>query len=166
MSGFWRLVFTAGCVCMLGVSALGLGVGALEVAHYDRIYPGVSVWGVNVGGLTLNGALERLSRQLDFLQAEAVTLRAAGAVWRATPAQLGVSVDLVGPVQAAYAFGRSGDLVADLLAHWQGFYGGLRLAPVIVLDQNRTEAFIAQLALETQAEAREATLSVVDGRVQ
>lgn len=66
MSGFWRLVFTAGCVCMLGVSALGLGVGALEVAYYDRIYPGVSVWGVNVGGLTLNGALERLSRQLDF----------------------------------------------------------------------------------------------------
>ena len=62
---------------MLGVSALGLGVGALEVAYYDRIYPGVSVWGVNVGGLTLNGALERLSRQLDFLQAEAVTLRAA-----------------------------------------------------------------------------------------
>ena len=54
--------------------------------------------------------------------------------------------------QAAYAFGRSGDLVADLLAHWQGFYAGLRLAPVIVLDQNRTEAFIAQLTIEDDAD--------------
>ena len=166
MSGFWRFVFATGCVGMLGLTALGLAVGALEVAYYDRIYPGVSVWGVNVGGLTFNGALERLSRQLDFLQAEAVTLRAAGAVWRATPAQLGVSVDLVTPVHTAYAFGRSGDLLTDLLAHWEGFYAGLRLAPVIVLDQHRTEAFIAQLALQAQSEPREATLSVVDGRVQ
>ena len=166
MSGFWRFVFTTTCVGLLGLTALGLGVGVLEVAYYDRIYPGVSVWGVNVGGLTSNGALERLSRQLDFLQAEAVTLRAAGAVWRATPAQLGVSVDLVAPVQTAHAFGRSGDLLTDLHSHWQGFYAGVRLAPVIVLDQNRTEAFIAQLALETQSEPREATLSVVDGRVQ
>ena len=83
-------------------SALGGGVLAVfQIDHFDRIYPGVSVWGVDLGGRTRLEATERLTRQLEFMHGETVYFRDEDKVWAATPGQVGMSVRVEEAVQKA-----------------------------------------------------------------
>ena len=49
-----------------GVCMLALWIGIYQIDYFERIYPGVTVWGVELGGLDKIEATERLSRHIAF----------------------------------------------------------------------------------------------------
>ena len=152
-------VVLAALVATLGMGMLGLAV--FQIGHFNRIYPGVSVWGVELGGKTRLEATERLSRQLVFLQQEAVTFRDGGQVWTATPGQVGMSVRIQNAVDRAFGVGHSGKLLPDLHEQWWVFYGGMDIAPVIVLDMVMAEEMVKGIAGVVNVEPNDASLSVI-----
>ncbi len=138
-----------------------LALGLFEVGHFDRIYPGISVWGAELGGRTRLEAAEKLSRQTDFLQHESVAFRDGGRVWTATPGQVGMSVRVQDAVNQAFLIGHSGELLSDLREQWTAFYRGKAIAPVIVLDLFMAEELVKGIAAIVDVAPSDATFSVI-----
>src|SRR6476619_7644271 len=94
--------------------ALPLAYGAL---YSGRIFPGVHVGGLDLGGLADVDARTRLA-QATTLPAGQVVLRAADGSrqWTYTLRDLGISLDADSAVANALAYGRDGNFAANGLA--------------------------------------------------
>ncbi len=148
-----------GVFLLAGIAMVALGM--FQVEHFDKIYPGVSVWGVELGGTTRIEANERLSRQASFLQQEAVIFRDGGQVWAVTPAQVGMSVRIRDGVDQAFRVGHTGELWPDLVEQWSAFYQGVGIAPFIVFDMLMAEELVKSIAAKVNVTPGDAALSVI-----
>ena len=86
-------------------------VAALFVAGYQiyydgLIYPGVSVWGADLSGMTPSEAASALNGQFHYPQTVTITFRDGQNIWPMTAGDLGVQFDIERTVQAAYEVGR------------------------------------------------------------
>ena len=156
---------------------IGVGRVALHQFRYiDGIYPGVSVAGIPLAGLTLDQATEAIHAGLTPFSGPAIGLRYGDRTWSLTPADLGVIVDSQETAAIAYRLGRQSlasgadaslglawsGLQADLLAQWELMRDGVTVAPVYRLDSNRLAVILKQLAVEVDVPPREAQLIVTD----
>jgi lipoprotein-anchoring transpeptidase ErfK/SrfK len=96
-------------LCVLVV----LGGGATFVAYKydqgdaDRILPGVSIDGVDVGRMTRQDAIQALKAKASERLTGELEVVAAGKSWTVTPKDLGVRADVAGAVDQALAISRS-----------------------------------------------------------
>ena len=140
---------------------IGAVLAVFQMDHFDRIYPGVSVWGVDLGGRTRLEATERLTRQLEFMHGETVYFRDGDNVWAATPGQVGMSVRVEEAVQKAFAVGHTGDLLLDFREQWASFYRGVQIAPVVTIDMLMAEELLKGIASVVNVVPSDASLSVI-----
>jgi lipoprotein-anchoring transpeptidase ErfK/SrfK len=103
-------------VAIMGVSAgilvLVLGGMAFAAYHYeqsrsDRILPGVSVAGVDVGGMTRSEAVAAVRQSVAEPLGTPLTVSAAGKTWTVTPQELGQRAGVLRAVNRALALNRS-----------------------------------------------------------
>ena len=102
-----------GLTALLLLAAVGLF--AFRAAYHDRIYPAITVGDVNVGGLTLDQAQQKLQERATELDTQTVTFTYGGQTWTPTLSELGVSVQVDRALDQAMDLGRTGD-VSDRLA--------------------------------------------------
>ena len=121
-------------------------VAAFELYYGNRIYPGVWVWGVDVGGLRPEEAAAVLERGLG-LDLPLVTMHGPDGEWAARPADLGFRIDPQATLAPAYWHGRDGPRVDNLLTHLRLLGSSLNFPPVAVYDER-----VARLYLEALAE--------------
>src|SRR5438034_8444048 len=93
---------------LIGVLGVGVGGTTLAAVRYeraraDRILPGVTVSGIDVGGMTRAQAIQAVSRSIQPRLDQTVTATAAGKTWTETAADLGLSVDIPKAVDQALA---------------------------------------------------------------
>ncbi len=105
----------------LAIFLAGLALGAVvvlrilgEIAYADRIYPGVSALGVDLGGLTVDAATDRLHSALASYEARPLSVQAGDQSVVLTPRDLGFRPDAAALARASYAAGRKGDLLHRL----------------------------------------------------
>ena len=90
-----------------------LGGGATFAAYRydrdgaDRILPGITIDGVEVGAMTRAEAIAAVRASTQPRLDAALTVEAAGRTWSATPKDLGVRADVRGAVDEALAISRS-----------------------------------------------------------
>jgi lipoprotein-anchoring transpeptidase ErfK/SrfK len=143
-------------VAILVVAGLSLGAIGLALAsrayhrrYEGRIYPGVSVYGVNLGGLTVEEATARLQTAFPDPTTLLVTLRDGERTWSRSWADLGIHPDVQATAALAYQVGRSGSPQEQYRAQLRGLLTGYPLSPVIVLpDPARATAALEALAPE------------------
>lgn len=137
---------------LLALFALLLLLGALLAAagwgfwHTGRIYTGVSVGGVSLGGLTRAEALKRLNTTLYQYPLPPVTLVHDQQRWPLETAQVRASADLIGAVNRAYLFGRSGALLQDVTAQLRAALRQEEIAPPVAVDVAALRAAVAAIA--------------------
>jgi vancomycin resistance protein YoaR len=149
---FSMLVIVASC--------LGMFVGGFQIVYANSIYPGVSVHGINLSGLSREAAVDKLSREFTYATKTNFLLRDGDKTWNATPAQLGATFDVKTTADAAFAYGRSGKLDLDLIDQFWAWYEGNDIAPIITFDSNRGAAFLKTIATQIDRAAVEASLTV------
>src|SRR5688572_10282743 len=88
------------------------GVYAYDSSRDDRIAEGISVGGVDVGGLTASEAKEVLKHDLVEPLKRPVRVKAAGSSFTLSPRQADVKMDIGSSVDAAVARSRDGNLVS------------------------------------------------------
>jgi vancomycin resistance protein YoaR len=145
--------------------ALFLGVVLLwtvgfQLIYAGRIFPGVSVAGVDLSGLSPSDAALKLSQTLSYPNTGKIVLRDGGSVWLVTPAQMGMAFDASSSAQAAYKLGRSGRLFASLDGQLRARSSGAEVAPVILFDQRVAYQYLQSLATELDRPVVEASLKV------
>ena len=107
------------------LAALILGFGAFlafvvvwtlgyQLLYAGRIFPGVTVAGVDLSGLAPADAAVKLNQALTFPLNGKILFREGGNIWLTSPMELGMVFDASASAQAAYRLGRSGNPLAAL----------------------------------------------------
>jgi len=132
---------------------------AFELYHADRIYPGVSVWGVDVGGMRPEEAAAAMEDGLG-LSAPLVTLHGPGRSWSIRPADLGLWFDPWATLVPTYCLGRDRSWVDNLLTHLRLLVYGDNFSPVVVYDERVARLYLEALAEQLDFPPTDATLSL------
>lgn len=144
---------------------LAFTVATYQNQHKDRIYTGVSMMGIDLGGLTPEEAKTLLADAVPYTNETAITLTdpAAGQQWTKTPAELGIAYDLEQTVEAAYNVGRTGGPITQFNEMFSSWYYGKTLSPIIIFDENQLDSAIADLSAVVEQPAIDATFTADGG---
>ncbi len=143
----------AGLIILLVGSVLGF-----EVRYANRIYPGVSVWGTDVGGLRPEGAASRLETHA-VLQKPLIRLHGPDRSWDARPLDLGLRLESASTLAYAYRLGRDPSWSQNLLYHLELLALGVDLSPIITYDRSEARLYLEALAEEVHVRPADARLT-------
>jgi vancomycin resistance protein YoaR len=129
-----------------------------QLLYAGRIFPGISVAGVDISGLSPNDAALKLSQTLSFPITGKILFRAADQVWVASPAELGMVFDPSASALAAYEFGRSGGLFGALAGQVRAGGLGADVSPVLIFDQRVAYTYLQNIASQINQPVIEANL--------
>ncbi len=139
---------------------LGLFLLAFQLRYQERIYPGVYIMDVNIGGLTLAEARAQIVQRFRYDQQAVFTFRDGDQRWQASAAELGVSFDADATLAAAFAVGHDADALTNLFYQAAAWFGGYSLSPIFRYDQNQAVARLTQIADAIYQEPANATLTL------
>ena len=170
-SNIWVFfLLTIGVLTLAAVATL-----TLHELHYgNRVYEGVQVAGIPLGGLTIDEAVDAIRDELTPFPGQTITLRYGDRTWSLSPSDLGVSVDAEALAAEVFAVGRQGALAntgasvpallqglrEDLMTQWYVMDAGVSFPPVIRFDQNRLTLILKQIAQEVDLPPREGALII------
>lgn len=155
----------------LGIVLLALGGVSYAAYRYDRassdrILPGVTIAGTDVGGMTRVEAIQAVQRSVQEQLTQPLTIRAAAGSWQTTPAELGRSADVDVAVDQAL---QASDSVGFITRVWHR----LREEPVdisvdITFQGGGTgvAALVSSVAGDVAQSPRDASVAVIDGEVK
>jgi len=156
---FEHIVFTM--VLSLAVFFL-LVLGTIlgyQLLYSERIFPGVNIAGVPVGGLTPQEARIQLSTSLPYPYNGQIILTDGEQSWEFTPMDFGYLLDTQATIENAYRIGRT-DLIDRLKTQFNLFYYGQDVAPVFILYERTAFNQLAQLSQYTDLATIEASLRI------
>jgi len=139
---------------------LFLGSFLYQVWYNGRIYPGVSMLGVDLGGLTPREAEDVISASFPYPQNGKVTLKFEDKSWNFTPAGLGLFLDPKASAQNALLIGREGSYFHKLNTQLSAARSGVILAPTYIFDERLTSTVLGQIAAQINHALIEADISV------
>ncbi|HNH25873.1 MAG TPA: VanW family protein, partial [Anaerolineales bacterium] len=151
-------VLSGGFVLFIGI-VLVWTVG-YQLAYAGRIFPGVTVAGVDLSGLSPSEAAVKLSQTLSYPNTGKVLFRDGERVWVASPAELGMVFDPTASANAAYEHGRRGGLFASLSGQISARGLGMDIPPVVLFDQRVAYAYLQNIASQIDQPVAEAVLRV------
>lgn len=139
------------------ISAIVAAVVGWQIWHTNRIYSGVTIAGVPVGGLTRSAAFERVSDSLSRYPLPTISVTYNSRQWPITGDDVRVSTDLLAAVNRAYLVGRVGSFSENLTAQVGAALGATDLSPEVILETSQLRYTIDQIATEIREPARAAT---------
>lgn len=150
---------------LIGGLALFAGIVLMWTIIYQlsfagRIFPGVSVAGVDLSGLSRGEAALKLSQTLSYASTGKILFRDGEKVWVASPVELGMVFDPTASADAAYAHGREGGVFGALSSQIRARGLGADVPPVILFDQRVAYAYLQNIAVQVNQPVAEAVLRV------
>ena len=131
-----------------------------QLFYAGKIFPGVSVAGVDISGLTPSDAALKLNQTLSYPIGGKILFRDGEKAWVATPAELGMVFDPSSSAMTAYGLGRSGGLFGALSGQIRAGGFGSNVAPVIIFDQRVAFQYLSQISAQINQPVVEAGLSL------
>lgn len=136
-----------------------------QLMYAGRIFPGVSVAGVDLSGLSRDEAALKLSQTLSYPLTGKILFRDGEKVWVASPAELGMVFDPSSSAATAYQLGRSGGLFDALSGQIRARGGGANVPPVILFDQRVAFQYLSQISTQVNQPVTEASLHLEGANV-
>ena len=135
-----------------------------RVAAMDTIYPNVTVNGVDLGGLTVTQAMDRLAAAgADPYRGKSLTVHfPLDRDMTVTAAELGLGADLSVPAEAAYAYGRGGTKLDNALTYYNCKNAAVPMVweAKYAMDENTLRQKIDAVAAEVNTEALDSTAQI------
>lgn len=154
------VLFISGAILLLLV--LVILVGLFRLTYTDRITPGVSAYGIALGGMTADEAAAALDGRFTYDSDAVFTFRYDDLAWQFTAGDLGLEFDLDATVAQAMSIGADVSIAGSLIDQGFAWFNGTAIAPVVYYDQNVTVAHLVSIAEEINREPRDAAL-IIDG---
>ncbi len=123
-----------------------------------KIYPGISMAGVELAGLTPEQATDHLARNLLFPQTGKIVFEDGAQIWVAAPTDLGLKLDYQANAQTAYQYGRSGNPLKRISSQLQTWSNGVDLAPSLTYDEQIALNYLNRIAEQVDRPTVEASL--------
>jgi vancomycin resistance protein YoaR len=131
-----------------------------QLVYAGRIFPGVSVAGLDLSGLSPNDAALKLSQTLSYPITGKILFREGEKLWVAAPAELGMVFDPSASALAAYRLGRGGGLFGALAGQIRARGEGADVSPVVIFDQRVAYTYLQNIAVQVDLPVLEASLRI------
>jgi vancomycin resistance protein YoaR len=154
-----RLLTRVLLVVALFVAAGVAGLGLYASSYQGRIFQGVHVAGVDLGGLSAADAHARLDAYFAEYAGRPLTLTAGDQTFQITPADAGARLDSAATIAAAMDWGRQGSLWDQSRAWARALVHGVPITPAIHLNADAAHGSIAAIAPNVVRPAIDATLA-------
>ena len=150
-------------VLLLALGAIGLFsawmVHQVVLGPYEtRIYPNVTVLGVDLGGLTPGEASERLAETGSHYDAGKLTLSDGERTWVVPWSEAGLRLDVDTTVEIAFAVGRADRDLENLLSILNIREQRHKVVPVFAIDPVAVRGVLERMAPEVSVPPTDATL--------
>ncbi len=160
-----RPLFEQALVSLLLGFLVFLAAGAAYALGYqfqyaNRIFPGVSVAGIDVGGLSEQEAAARVTQQLAYPLNGRLLLRSDLNSWMVTPANMGLYLDPESTAKNAMQVGRRGGLFHSLKEQYDIRSFGTNISPLLVFDQRMAYQFLETVAAQVDQPVIEPSLHI------
>ncbi len=146
-------------VAIFGMLVVVLLVG-YQIVYADRIYPGVYVDTIDLSGLTLDEAYQRLAEDLPYTYQGQIQLTYQDQAWDFHPIDLGYLIDPASSAQAAFEVGRDRWLVPNLVEKVRAWFQSVNLSPAAYYDERVAQMVLKSIAEEIDAPMVEASLEL------
>ena len=156
-------------VVALTITVLLVGAGSLYA--YDRevrtkIADGVTVNGIDVGGLTPAQAKAKLQATLLEPLSRPVSVRYKGRRFTLTPAQASVAIDVDGSVDRAMAASTTGNVFTRTWREVRGMEVDARVDAKVNYSEAAVRRVVDRVERRLEIEARDASLDLESGQVE
>ncbi|MEZ4684039.1 MAG: peptidoglycan binding domain-containing protein [Caldilineaceae bacterium] len=156
-SGLHRNIFDFAAIFgVLFLILLTVGMLTWQFWHVNRIYGGVTVGHVAVGGLTRAQALERLTQEGARYPLPALSLTWERQQWPIPPENLQAIPDLLAAVNEAYMVGRGQSMLRRLGQQLVALLGGIAVTPPLTYDGAQLQQAVFAIADEARQPGRPA----------
>jgi len=131
-----------------------------NLTYAGKVFPGVSVGGVDLSTLTPKEAAARLSQKLTYPQTGRIAFKEGETFYVAKPQDLGLYLDPQTSALAAYSTGRQGNPITRALVQLRAWYTGEDIAPLMVYDARQAREYLQGIAAEIDQPVVEASLDI------
>src|SRR5512138_1452635 len=131
-----------------------------QLLYAGRIFPGVSVAGVNLSGMRPSDAAVKLNQTLSYPITGKILFIDGEKAWVSIPAELGMVFDPSSSAVAAYKLGRSGGLFRSLAGQVRAAGRGISIPPAVIFDQRVAYQYLSQISSQINQPVAEASLSL------
>jgi vancomycin resistance protein YoaR len=145
---------------------------AVHLMYSERILPGVTAFGMALGGRTQAEAEVLLQQADTYPEQGRVVLKVGEKSWVAKPADLGMKFDYKLTAQNAYLVGRGKSFMGWLIDPLLALMAGYPVAPVLVYDEQMAEQFlygvaslVDQITIEAAISINGTTVELIPGQV-
>jgi vancomycin resistance protein YoaR len=128
--------------------------------YEGRIFPGVSVAGMDVSGMQPAQVEKLLAEQVNYSVNGRIYFQDGGVTWEAAPAMLGFTLNAPATAQMAYRLGRDGAPWVRLSQLWDAWQTGVDLPPLAIFDERTALTYLQTIAAEVDRPVIEASLGV------
>jgi vancomycin resistance protein YoaR len=164
-SGFrWRrflLAFAATLVVLVAIAAIG--TYAYASSNSGRILQGISIGGVNVGGMTPAEAKQKLATALPNVAAGALSVKAGSVEQKINYSDIGRTYNIDATVNDAMQVGRQGNPLEQVGEQLRTMTSGVELTPTVSYDSAALEQRVQQIVATAQTTPVDASISFQNG---
>lgn len=144
-------------VVLVFVAAAG-GLYYLDQSYQGKIYPNVTIQGLQVGELSPEQAEAALRARHQQFASQPVTIAYGDRTWQPALADVGVSFDFAGAVQSAFRAGRGNGLIANLQEVYAIWRDGLDVPVRVTFDQQQLHDYLVAATAELERAPADAHL--------
>ncbi len=145
---FARVIFIVFGGLITGILLFAGAVIAYQNSFRDKIYRGVSVDNVIVGGLTRSEAAKKLEQELRYPIESSFNFTWQDKSWQANARELGFHPQTEQMTEAAYTIGRTGGLLDQISTQIATMLHGVTIQPVFLFDERVAFNKITKIAEE------------------
>lgn len=142
------------------VAIVVLAIVVDSALYYNKIHKGISIEGVDVGGLTRGEAEAVVDEFVADAQASAIVLTSGDRSWPLMPEQVGTRMDVAGAVSEAMQISRKKNFFADLYTRFQLYFTEQDIALEGTVDSAKMDQFLADLARQIDVAPVNAGLAI------
>lgn len=147
-------------VVLVAGAAAGGGLYYLDQSYQGKIYPNVSVQGIDLSEQTPGQAESAIrAKYAAFLQ-QPITLTYGDKTWSPSADELGIRFDFANAANQAYQAGRGNGLIADVQNVYAIWQNGLELPISASFDQAKMQAYLRSVTADLEAAPVDAQLSL------
>lgn len=130
------------------------------LGHEGKIYPGVRVADIAVGGLSETAAREHVQSRTSALAGQPITLSVGDQTWTPYPDDLGITFDVAETVDAAMAYGRKAG-AGNVFLNATGRNEGSVTIPLSVgFNADQFHAYLDQIEVELRFRPHDASVTI------
>lgn len=146
--------------CAAALAVIVAASGFYLVAGYksETIAQGVSVRGVDLGGMMASEAKAALAPAVEGLESDEITLTHGDDRWQVTRGELGLTVDLDATIQSALEVGHRGGLIEAWRARRSAAREGVRVPVATLVREATLTSALHRLAGDLEREPEPASV--------